>query len=194
MGCNKINTLICNDCYEQIEFISFPFRKSDQIKYLDEITVVVKYQDTIAKLIHTFKYRGVIGIGKTIANLIYRSANISNSNYLIPVPIHKNKKAIRGFNQTEIIATELSKLTNIPSIDLLIKIKNTASQMSIKNKEQRKSNVADSFQINPKISKIPEIVTLIDDVITTGGTLNECAKILKLHGTKKVMGLVLAQK
>ncbi len=201
INCGKKDTLLCCNCYEQIEFFSFSFDASKQINYIDEIIIVCKYQGVIKKLIHNFKYKSVINIGDIIARIIYRSVNFPSCDLLVPIPIHKNKKSKRGFNQSEEIIKSLSKLTNIPYENLLIKKRNTKSQMSIRNKEERMINLADSFAINE--SAISQILTkighestviLVDDVITTGSTLNECAKILKNNGIKKVIGLALAQK
>ena len=198
----KQDTLLCCDCYEKIEFSIFPFNNMKQLEYLDEIVIVCRYQGVIKKLIHEFKYKSVINIGVVIAKLIYRSSNLPNCDLLVPIPIHKKKKSTRGFNQSEEIIKALSKLTLIPTANLIIKSKNTKSQMSIRSKDERKKNLNNSFKINKalldriKINQevMPQTVVLVDDVVTTGSTLDECAKVLKNAGIKKVIGLVLAQR
>ncbi|OIO44500.1 MAG: hypothetical protein COZ34_04040 [Candidatus Pacebacteria bacterium CG_4_10_14_3_um_filter_34_15] len=200
INCGKRNTLLCCNCYEQIEFFPFNFDASKQMNFIDEVIIVCKYRGVVKKLIHDFKYKSVIGIGDIIAKLIYRSVNIPECDFLVPIPIHKNKKSKRGFNQSEEMIKSLSKLTNIPYKNLLIKQKNTKSQMSIRTKEERKINLKDSFTINYKlleeigVNEVGKTVMLVDDVLTTGSTLDECAKILKANGIKKVIGLALAQR
>jgi competence protein ComFC len=193
VGCNKKDTLLCSNCYEKIEFSSFPFNKLEKLKYIDEIIVICRYQGIIKKLIHEFKYKSVINIGKIIAKLIYRSTNIPKCDLLIPIPIHKKKLDKRGFNQSEKIVRELSILTKIPIRNLLLKATNTKSQMSIRDIKERKNNLKNSFEIKKNIPSLPQKVILIDDIVTTGSTLDECAKILKKAGVKKVVGLVLAK-
>lgn len=112
---------------------------------------------------------------------------------LIPVPLYKNKLKQRGFNQAEEIAKELSKYLKIPIFNnLLIKIKPTPAQVEL-DKKQRKNNIKGVFSVkNPKAIKQKKIL-LVDDIFTTGSTLEECAKILKEAGAKKVWGVVVAR-
>lgn len=199
VGCNKKDTLLCQSCFEQIEFFSFELHKQEQLPYLDKIIVVSKYQGVVKKLIHEFKYKGVIDIGKVIGKIFFRCANIPRADFLVPIPIHNQKRKQRGFNQSEEIAQELSKHLKIPVANFLEKTINTKSQMSIRNKSEREKNLIGSFEINPMAEKYLSenqnlSLILVDDVITTGSTLNECAKILKQSGIKKVNGLVLAQR
>jgi len=112
---------------------------------------------------------------------------------LIPVPLYKNKLKQRGFNQAEEIAKELSKFLKIPIItDALIKIKPTPAQVEL-DKKQRKNNIKGVFSVkNPEAIKQKKIL-LVDDVFTTGTTMEECAKILKEHNVKKIWGVVVAR-
>lgn len=199
VGCSKKDTLLCQSCFEQIEFFSFEIHKNEQLQYLDKIIVVTKYQGVVKKLIHEFKYKGVIDIGKVMGKIFYRCANIPPADFLVPIPIHNQKRKQRGFNQSEEMVKELAKHLKIPVANLLIKTKNTRSQMSIQDRSERENNLIDSFAINSIAEKYLSenqntSVILVDDVITTGSTLNECAKILKQNGVKTVTALVFAQR
>lgn len=170
------------------------------MKYVDDVIIVCKYQGVAKRLIHDFKYKGVIGIGFIIAQIIYRSINLPKCDLLVPVPVHKIKLSKRGFNQSEEIIKSLSNVANIAYLDLLLKTKNTKSQMSITNKDERKSNVENSFKINQSLINSNKkflqgkIVMIIDDVLTTGNTMNECARILKENGVNKVIGIAFAHR
>ncbi len=109
---------------------------------------------------------------------------------IIPVPLHKNKLKTREFNQAEIIAKWISNKTSIP-IDntLLIRTKNTDAQAAIDDEKQRKQNVENAFLAAGE--KKYNTVMLIDDVMTTGNTLSECAKVLKQSGVIKVISYTL---
>jgi ComF family protein len=127
---------------------------------------------------------------------------------VVPIPLHKRRLRWRGFNQSELLANYISEnLTpgmEIPVLnDILIRKKHTTPQMQVKKYSERKENIKDAFEIYPvksaggsaeKFKRIKnKNILLVDDVATTGATLNECAKTLKQSGAKKVFALVLAR-
>lgn len=188
VGCKKLNTLLCYSCYEKIEFVQFSVKKEQ--KKIDSITCCCYYQTIAKKILHNFKYNSVIGFGKVIAFLMYYHTNIPQCDVITFVPIHKKKEGQRGFNQTQVIATELSKHLQIPVAELLIKTKNTKSQMSKHTKDERKENLQKSITINLRVPKNTtkkyNKILLIDDIYTTGETANYCTKILKGFGFKEI--------
>jgi ComF family protein len=156
------------------------------------------------KLIYQFKYQPYLkDLAKTLANILIEHLVISKNNaekiwenaVLVPIPIHKNKLKIRGYNQSEELAKELSKVLKIPLFSgALIKTKATKSQMELK-KSEREKNLEGAFAVKPAFA--PELrrgkVFLIDDVYTTGSTMEECAKILRASGVKQVWGITIAR-
>jgi ComF family protein len=115
--------------------------------------------------------------------------------FIVPVPIHGKRLQWRGYNQTILLANELSRETSIRTIpDLLIKNKNTAAQTTLRS-NKRKVNLKSAFSINEKYTDLIENsnIMITDDVFTTGSTANECAKVLKKHGAKKVFVLTIAK-
>jgi len=111
---------------------------------------------------------------------------ILGKNAIIPVPVHIRKYLDRGFNQAEEIATWIARLTEAPLIvNGLIKVKPTMAQTGL-SRAMRLRNLAGSLKWNVKINA-PERVLLIDDVVTTGSTLNRCARVLVKHGVKEVV-------
>ena len=115
-----------------------------------------------------------------------------NSQYcLMPVPLHISRLRSRGYNQAYEMAKELAKLTNRPLINSLKRVKNTQMQAQLKL-NQRANNVSKAFAVNEPI--IHKHIVLIDDVMTSGNTLNECAKTLKKAGAKDVKIIVFARK
>ena len=114
---------------------------------------------------------------------------------IVSIPISKNKLKKRGYNQAKLIARHLfnSQTDAIWGDSILSKIKETVSQVEIKEKEKRLANIAGSFRVDkPELVKGKKII-LIDDVFTTGATINEAKKVLKKAGAKKVVGVVLAR-
>jgi competence protein ComFC len=192
VGCGKFNTLLCSRCYQTIEFVQFKINSHKNDNKLDSIICCCYYQSVAKKLVHELKYTGVINVGKTIAHIIYYNSNLPEFDLITFVPIHNKKLKLRGFNQTKIIAKELGKITNTPVASLLIKTKNTKSQMSLDNKSNREKSILNSIKINPKIFQNDKIkfksILIIDDVYTSGTTLRYCAKILKDFGFKNIHG------
>lgn len=111
----------------------------------------------------------------------------------IPMPLHKNKKRKRGFNQSEIIAKELSLALNIPlKTNILVKTENTQSQTNL-TREERAKNIKNAFQTKNPSEIEGKIIFLVDDVFTTGATMEEAAKTLKKAGASHVWGLAVAR-
>ena len=119
--------------------------------------------------------------------------NIWNESILIPVPMEKKKMKNRGYNQSEELAKELSKILQIPlSLNNLIKIKQTLPQIKLSAKE-RQENLKNAFSINNPEELKNKKIFLVDDVYTTGSTMEECAKTLKESGAKQVWGIAIAR-
>jgi len=180
-----------------------------QDKRLSGLYFALPYKDNILtkKLIYQFKYTPYLkDLAKTLASILIEHFVISGKNInsiwensiLIPVPLDKKKLKIRGYNQSEELAKELSKFLNIPVVsNVLVKIKHTAPQMEL-SKIEREKNLEGAFAIKVGgTSDVPPFlgkkIFLVDDVYTTGCTMQECAKILKKAGAKQVWGIVIAR-
>lgn len=107
------------------------------------------------------------------------------------VPLHKSRLKERGYNQAKLLAQEISKELDIPLDDLLIKVRNTKSQRSI-NQNERKGNLRAAFDLALDKDVKDKTILLIDDVKTTGSTLNECATTLRAYDAKAVYTAVIA--
>jgi ComF family protein len=155
----------------------------------------------IKKLIQTYKYKSVKDIGKVIAELIWYSTDLPEVDLIIPIPLKKNKLKKRGFNQSEEIGKHLSTLMKIPYLNSLNKVGNYQSQASMESKKARLSNLTNTFMVNSQFKKYLETqnnsnqeisILIIDDVITTGTTLNEAARVFKNLGIKNIYGCAVA--
>ncbi len=160
----------------------------------------------LAKTIHNYKYGFIIELYQPLAQILIRaflSSNLSLPDFIIPIPLHPRRLRWRGFNQSaklsEFLSENLSPGFKIETTsDLLLRKKYTQPQMSLKNRQQRIANMRNVFGINKQSIYFKEVrgknILLVDDVITTGSTIFECAKILKQKtDAKKVFGLVLAR-
>ena len=116
--------------------------------------------------------------------------------YIFPIPLYKSKLKIHGYNQSAIIAKMVSEITKIKyDSKILIKIKNTANQSGL-TKSSKGKNLKNSFHIsthNKKLIKGKKIL-LVDDIITTGSTINECSKTLIRNGVSEVIAISIARR
>ncbi|MBI2023776.1 ComF family protein [Candidatus Giovannonibacteria bacterium] len=194
LGCGKSNIFLCKNCIGQT-------RKENSEKisvlYADKIYSWGIYEnETLRTALRRFKYHKTLSLAEIFSDMLIDSIGpgvISFQNTLIiPVPASKMRKRQRGYNQAEILAEKFCQKTSLPyAPKILIKIKGTPSQTSL-SREERLINVKDSFAIkNPELIKNKKII-LVDDILTTGATISECAKVLKNAGAEEVIGLVVA--
>jgi ComF family protein len=145
-----------------------------------------------------FKYRGFLVLGKNLATFVLNALGREEALWweldsIIPVPLSPEKEKQRGFNQASILAKELAVQKNIELIEgQLIKVKTTPSQTSLKAAERRK-NLKGAFEVVHDHEIKGKIVLLVDDVYTTGSTLQECSLILMKAGALEVRALTIAQ-
>jgi ComF family protein len=130
-----------------------------------------------------------------IEKLAYYS-NLSGKLFLQPIPLSKKRLRDRGFNQAFFLCKYFQKFLTLPISDFIIRVKDTKSQAELKNKRERYNNLRGAFKINdhghPELILGSRIV-LVDDVITSGSTVKEAAKILKKFGAIKIYILALAK-
>ena len=163
--------------------------------FYDKIISPFYYLEPIRGSIHRFKFKSARSYAKTYAEYIYDrivgTNDFKNADVITFVPLVKRDKNKRGYNQSELIAKELSSLMNIPAKPLLRKIRRTQKQHDL-NAAQRKENLIGAFEVVSEENVRGETVLLCDDVITTGSTLNETSKMLKNAGAESVICCVVA--
>ncbi|MCX7862783.1 MAG: ComF family protein [Bacteroidales bacterium] len=133
-------------------------------------------------LLHNLKYnnRPDIGLflGRLLANQIKNHSEFSSINYIVPVPLHPKRLKERGYNQAECFANGISEILNIPVCNsLLVRAKETSTQTQ-KTREERWKNVSEAFSVNYNLHHENKHYLLVDDVLTTGATLEACAQAI----------------
>jgi ComF family protein len=152
----------------------------------------------LQSIIHALKYQGYTSLGTRAGSLLGRlikaEDELAKADYTVPVPLHSLKRRERGYNQSEFICRGIEEETRIPArTDLLHRSKYTISQTQL-SLEERKENVGDAFTINEEShSEVSgKRVILVDDVITTGSTINSCARELRNAGAKEIYAAAIA--
>lgn len=144
------------------------------------------YNDSAADMIHRFKYYGCRYLGKNLASFMGLPPHWQ-ADGVIPVPLHAERMRERGYNQSLVLANEIAERSHLPVMDKLIKRTRNTPMQSMTSHEERRKNVKGAFR-GAKGCKGLNIV-LVDDVITTGSTMEECAMALKAAGAEKVYAI-----
>ena len=198
-SCRKEGEYLCQDCQGFLEISGY--HQNYQTQNLKNLYFAVGYQNPLIKnLIQRFKYDPFIkDLGETLSFLIIAHFQMLDNKpnfsdfVLIPVPLEKARLKWRGFNQAEEIAKELSKFLNIPLLpDCLIKTKKTIPQVELSD-ESRRENIKGTFVCGKNEKIRGKAILLVDDVYTTGSTMEECARVLKEAGAKEIIGVVVAR-
>ncbi len=198
LNCGVRGVIICNKC-----LMSFPPPLILNVPNSRSTFAATSYDDEIVKkILWLLKYKGVRTLAKPLADLIFSRLRDEMPQLLknpegiviIPIPLSPKRLKERGYNQAELIARSLSDKMSVRFLpDVLYKKKDTVSQVEIKDRKKRLENVKGVFAVkNPEAVK-NKVVILIDDVTTTGATLNETSRVLKQSGAKKVVGVVVAK-
>ena len=198
--CGKLNKEgICIKCRNMIEKLAiFQITKENlQQPYFQELISIFPYEGIIRQLLLAYKFHEKSYMYVCFVNFILKNEKIfeklQSYDTIIPVPISKKRMKERGYNQSLLIAKKLSIDLKIQlQVNCLLKTRNIIEQSKL-NKEQRKDNIRNVYELqNGEILKNRRIL-LIDDIYTTGSTVNECAKILQQAQPEKIDVLVVAK-
>jgi ComF family protein len=210
VGCGREGNFICPSCHQSLSRIMPPLcpkcgrPQSSAIlcsscigwqAEIDGIRSPFRFDGAIRKAIHQLKYGNLRALAELLAQWLndYLVSNPMPGEVLVPVPLHHKRLRERGYNQSSLLAKELGKLTNLPVVDnCLIRQRYAPPQARTSTVDERRSNVANAFLCRDRRLKNKQVL-LIDDVSTSGSTLDACARALKEAGATTVWGLVLAR-
>lgn len=175
--------LFCTDC--------------DEVNHVfDRGICIFNYKEEMKEVLYRFKYKnkrcysdffGYVGAKKY--RKLFRQWKVK---MIVPVPMYQKKQQRRGYNQAEEFARSLTEYTDIPmATDLIKRLRETKPQKGL-NKEERYKNLKNAFGVNPEKAKGVNSVLLVDDIYTTGSTIDACAKVLKVAGVEKVYFMCVA--
>lgn len=168
-----------------------------RIKRMESVTDVITYGfygNVLKELILQFKYHKNFIAGDILSEFLVQLIEENNvkGDVICYVPMTRKSKRKRGFNQCELIANYIGDKFNIPVSNSILKIISTSEQKTL-SKDERFKNIKGAFSIKNSNEILNKDIILIDDVITTGATINECIKILKKFGADKITVLTIAK-
>lgn len=209
-GCRRAGTRLCPHCASQVHWLDagpFCWRCGqpaaedgvcsschDAPPALSAIRSAAIFTGPLREAIHVFKYNGRTDLAEPLASLMveFWQRNTLPADVVVPVPLHHQRQRERGFNQAALLAQVFVALTGLPlSVDGLERIRETAPQIGL-NAQQRRHNVYGAFRARPAALSGRRPL-LIDDVCTTGATLEACAAALLSAGCQAVYALTLAR-
>ena len=210
VGCGKVGSFLCSGCLAklprllpplcprcgrpQASGIVCPDCRQRQTR-IDGIRSPFRFDETIRKAVHELKYRNLKAIAPFLSTLLadYVQLNPLPGDALLYVPLHPRRLRERGYNQSSLLARELGSHIDLPVIeDCLVRVNQAQPQVRAVNVEQRRRNVAGAFACQDERVRGKQII-LVDDVCTSGATLESCAAALKDRGATSVWGLTLAR-
>ncbi|MEK6952284.1 MAG: double zinc ribbon domain-containing protein [Nanoarchaeota archaeon] len=214
--CKKLGNYICNNCKQKLVVVNTDICfYCDKSSYLglthpgckrkngvDGCIFIYKYNNLLKTIIKTLKYKLVrdgfdrlmsisLLFARTKIVSLIKALNLSPT--LSPIPLHKYRLNQRGFNQSEIIGSYISKHLRLDSKEFLIRSKKTKIQAMLNSKEFRYKNLRGAFKMKLNMNIIGKNIILIDDVVTTGSTVKEAASVLKRNKALNVFVFALAK-
>jgi competence protein ComFC len=214
LGCGETESgqYLCNSCKDEISEVAGPschvcghtitgafcVNCASRPLAFSKARAAGDYSGVLRKLVHAFKYHGSRCLASDLSTLMYEYAagrsdlDLRAVDCLIPVPIHAIRKRVRGYNQSELLAEGISRLSGIPTVsDAMARVVYTNPQVAL-SREQRMTNMKSAFKVIAPDKINSKRILLIDDVSTTSSTVYECSRILLDAGANDVQVLCLA--
>lgn len=207
-GCGRVGVLFCDRCRWLVQ--AYPSDVcircgrpqlvrglcptcSTTESSLDAVFPATIFAGPIRNAIQDFKYEGVLDLASPLADWLVATWRLHGlaADLIVPVPLHPKREAERGYNQSALLARELSRRVNVPVAPAdLVRIIRTRPQVGL-SRDERRANIVGAFHCAGEVTDLR--IVLVDDVCTTGATLEACAGELKAAGAKQVSGLTVAR-
>ena len=191
--------ILCESCISALQSVPDSWIETRILakmtpRHIDQMWAAFCFHDQIQHIAHAFKYKQMPDLARKTGRWIASQPNFptfaTTADMILPVPLHWKRRQIRGYNQSERLAAGLFPEYKCDT-KFLKRKRYTQSQTKLKRTDRRK-NVADAFVLRSPEKIAGKSVLLIDDVVTTGATLNECARTLKENGAVQVFAIAIA--
>ncbi len=207
-GCGRVGVLLCDACRWLVQ--AYPTDVclrcghpllvrglcatcAETASPLDAVFPATVFTHPIRPAIHAFKYEGVADLAGPLSEWLSVAWRLHRlrADFIVPVPLHKERQIERGYNQSALLARELGQRVGVPVAPAeLVRTVRTRPQVGL-SRDERRANIAGAFQCAGKLTDL--VVVVVDDVCTTGSTLEACAGALKAAGARQVLGLTVAR-
>ncbi len=190
------DTDICRECEEKL-----PYTVGDsamqKFPFIDKCVSPLYYKDKVRASVHRYKFGGCSAYSRRYAALmsdcVENNLDCRSIDVISWIPLSKKRLRQRGYDQARLLAEEIAAKTGLPCRQLLQKVKNNSAQSLTRDAKQRRKNVAGVYALDDGADVSGLRILLVDDVVTTGATMSEAARILRKAGAKSVFGVTLAR-
>ena len=180
---------VCQMCMDAVLMDAAPPQKLSGA-FFDTVISALRYEGNVRKALHRFKFSGKQSYAVPLARVLafaMQQKGITDFDLVVSVPTNRKNVRKRGYNHADLLGRELAKLTRKPYLDALAKGRETMPMFGLRQAERR-ANVLGAFTLKGKPEDIAgRRVLIVDDVVTTGATLSECARTLLMHGATAVL-------
>lgn len=188
---------ICEECEKTL-----PYTKGESIyqkfPFVDKCISPLYYKDYVRRAVLRFKFAGCSCYSRRLGGIMSECAennlDCGSIDMVSCIPLSRKRMHDRGYNQAELLAKEISKKVGVEYLPTLKKIRHNTAQSTIKDSKQRAANVIGAYRVIDAEEVKGKYILLVDDVVTTGSTVSECARILKKSGAKAVYCVTLARR
>ena len=190
------DTDICHECEEKL-----PYTVGDSVAqkfpFIDKCVSPLNYKDKVRASVHRYKFGGCSAYSRRYAALmsdcVENNLDCRSIDVISWIPLSKKRLRQRGYDQARLLAEEIAAKTGLPCRQLLQKVKNNSAQSLTRDAKQRRENVAGVYALDDGADVSGLRILLVDDVVTTGATMSEAARILRKAGAKSVFGVTLVR-
>lgn len=184
---------VCPVCRKGLPFVQTGTPR--RIEFVPAVLSPFYYKEPVREALLRYKFRNHPAISETFANFMSEEVEKSPDimyDTISWVPLSRQRERRRGYDQARLLAEAIARRQGVPCMRLLRKIRHAAPQSGLRSAAERKANIFGCYAAVPSVSPEGKRILLIDDVITTGSTLSECARVLKMHGAAEVYALTAA--
>lgn len=183
---------LCARCQRELPWTT---GENKPVDFCDVSLSPLKYRDGVRKAVHRYKFnygRTHSGLMGTLMAQCLRDRWSESVDVILWVPLSKKHRRKRGYDQAELLARRVGGEIRIPVLDGLEKVRDTATQSRIEKPSERRANVLGAYRVREGVELAGKRVVLVDDVVTSGATLAECASCLRMAGAESVVALTFA--
>lgn len=187
----------CEACQKDLPWLIGP-QSEQKVEFLSLCVSPLLYQDKVKGAFHRYKFQGALNFAPSFGTLMAQCAKdrlpLAAIDWVTWAPLSPLRRRFRGYDQARLLAQRVAELTDLPLVPTLEKVRHTRAQSSLTGdkKDRRRANVLGAYRLAKDTDVRGKRLLLIDDVVTTGSTLSECARILRTAGAAEVWGCTFA--
>ena len=185
---------LCVECQETLPWTE-PGDGKD-VEFCDSCLSPLWYRDGVREAVHRYKFGGGSAHAPLFGELMAQCLSDRQerlAELIVWVPLHPKRRKKRGFDQSELLARRVGELTGLPVVPGFKKVRHTQIQSQLQEDSARRANVAGAYVLLPGLDAAGRRVVLVDDIVTSGATLSECAALLRQAGAEEITALTLAR-